>query len=86
MDKIEIKSELRMPNHIHPHGVANTQPNDYRIWICEECSHIFTDEEIRTDVELKIEYHICKSHPCRKGQRCESRLEPFLPDDKAIGL
>jgi hypothetical protein len=77
---IVIKGNLNMPKHKHPHGVENTKPNDYRMWVCEECLHVFKDDEIRTDIESGIGYHICKSHPCRKGQRCESHLEPFMPN------
>ena len=31
-----------------------------------------------------IPYHICKQHPCRKGQRCESHLEPYVPDAASV--
>lgn len=24
--------------------------------------------------------HSCKLHPCKKGQRCESHLEPYMPE------
>lgn len=71
--------ELNYPKHKHPHGVNDTPPNESRIWVCEECLHIFTDSEIRED-EPKDWGHSCKAHPCRKGQRCESHLEPYLPD------
>jgi hypothetical protein len=36
-------SELSYPKHKHPHGVDDTEPNENRIWVCEECLHIFTD-------------------------------------------
>ena len=71
--------QLNYPKHEHPHGTENVTPNKSRIWVCEECFHIFTDEEIRED-ELKGWAHSCKKHPCRKGQRCESHLEPFIPE------
>lgn len=65
-------------------------PNALRVWICEECDHIFADEEIRKDASKGLWGHACKSHPCRKGQRCESYLTPHLPEpcptpDKAEG-
>jgi len=41
--------DIKYPEHKHPHGVENTPPNEFRIWVCEECNHIFTDEEIRND-------------------------------------
>jgi hypothetical protein len=31
---IIIKSNLNIPNHKHPHGVGNTKPNNYRLWVC----------------------------------------------------
>ena len=71
--------DLIYPKHKHPHGVENAPPNEYRIWVCEECGHIFSDEEIREDSEVGWG-HACKSHPCRKGQRCESHLEPYMPE------
>jgi len=70
---------LKYPEHKHPHGVRNVPPNENRIWVCEECNHIFTDSEIRED-EMGWG-HTCKSHPCRKGQRCESHLEPYMPSE-----
>ncbi len=80
MNRIEQvkKFELNYPEHHHPHGVEDTEPNDSRIWVCTECPHIFTDAEIR-DSEANGWAHDCKMHPCRKGQRCESHLEPYLP-------
>ena len=71
--------ELPYPEHKHPHGIDNAIPNEYRIWVCEECKHIFTNKEIVED-ESEIWGHSCKSHPCRKGQRCESHLETYMPD------
>lgn len=72
--------DLIYPEHKHPHGVGDTSPDGYRIWVCEECRHIFTDEEIRQDVEGEEWGHLCKSDHCRKGKRCESHLEPYMPD------
>ena len=71
--------ELNYPLHKHPHGVDNLKPKGERIWVCEECLHIFTDEGIRADTENGWG-HACKSHPCRKGQRCESHIEPYRPE------
>jgi len=75
---------LNFPNHRHPHGVDALPQNEYRIWVCTECFHIFTDSEIRNDGierrKLRIWGHCCKAHPCRKEQRCESHLEPYKPD------
>lgn len=73
-------THLIYPKHIHPHGVENAKPEQTRVWVCEECLHIFTDEEIRNDMESGEWGHACKSHPCRKGQRCESHIEPYLPE------
>jgi len=74
-------TDLIYPSHKHPHGIENTPAYKFRIWVCEECGHLFTDEEIRNDTGMG---HDCKSHPCRKGQRCESHLEPYVPDRKAL--
>ncbi len=80
--------DLIYPEHKHPHGIENTSPSEFRIWVCDECSHIFTDEEVRKD-ELGNDKphgwgHSCKSHPCRKGQRCESHLEPYMPEIREV--
>jgi len=69
---------IKYPEHKHPHGVENTPPDEFRIWVCEECLHIFTDNEHRKDISNGWG-HACKSHPCRKGQRCESHLELYMP-------
>ena len=44
---------------------------------------LFLDEEIRKDAEDNEGFcgHACKSHPVRKGQRCESHLEPYMPSE-----
>ncbi|MDP2682435.1 MAG: hypothetical protein Q8P28_06470 [Deltaproteobacteria bacterium] len=71
--------DLNYPEHKHPHGIEDTPPDTFQIWACDECRHIFTDEEIRQDAENNQWGHACKAHPCRKGQRCESHLEPYMP-------
>ena len=73
--------ELNYPEHAHPRGIDNVKPNETRIWECTECEHIFTDTEIRQDSQNGWG-HTCKDHPCRKGQRCESHLEPYVPEIK----
>ena len=70
---------LHYPEHESIHGPENAKPDEERIWACEECLHIFTDTEIREDL-AKGWAHSCKHHPCRKGQRCESHLEPYKPE------
>lgn len=73
--------ELNYPKHKHPHGVENTPPDETRIWVCDECGHLFTDDDVRSDYENHNGWgHPCKSHPVRQGQRCESHLEPYIPD------
>lgn len=69
--------ELNYPEHAHPHGVAGTKPNKYRIWVCEECNHVFTDNEVRCNLEECG--HICKEL-CEDGYTCESHLEPYIPE------
>lgn len=75
--------DLNYPEHKHPHGINDIKPHEWRLWVCEECGHVFTDKELRVDTEGWG--HSCKSHPCRKGQRCESHLEPYMPDRK-VGI
>jgi len=70
---------IEYPGHKHPHGIDDIAPNKFRIWLCGECLHIFTDREIRKDKKGGYWGHCCKAHPCRKGQRCESHLEPYMP-------
>ncbi len=70
---------MNYPEHHHPHGGA-TEPNQYRIWVCEECTCTFTDAEDRPERDSKDWGHPCKSRGCRKGQRCESHLESYLPE------
>ena len=69
---------MNYPKHKHPHGIVGN-PNKYRIWVCEECYHAFTDEKIRQDSKSGKWGHICKSNPNRYC-RCESHLEPYLPE------
>ena len=72
------KINLFYPKHKHPHGVQNLSPNEYRIWVCEECGYIFTDDEIRKDEEVNEDLW---GHKCeRKHCRCESHLEPYMPE------
>jgi hypothetical protein len=80
---LEEQDRLAYPVHEHPHGVENTSPSEYRAWICVDCMHVFSDTEIRDDIS-KGWGHSCKSHPCRKGQRCESHLEPYIPSIRSI--
>lgn len=74
--------ELNYPEHKHPHSIKNTEPNEHRIWVCEECGLFFTDDEMRKKDNL--EFHTCKAYPIRKGQRCEAHREPYLPDLKLL--
>ena len=70
--------EIKYPNHKHPHSMESLPEWECRIWVCTECNHIFTTAEVKVDKD-KGWGHDCKSHPCRKGQRCESHLEPYNP-------
>jgi hypothetical protein len=65
------------PKHKHPHGVENTPENCQRIWVCEDCACILSDEELRDD-DHKIG-HICKDPRNKRPCRCESHLEPYMP-------
>ena len=66
---------LNIREHQHPHGPQNLPPNVERIWICEECEGFFTDEEIREDLEDGD-----WGHKCYNSNRCESHIEPYIPD------
>lgn len=86
-----MAKEIIYPKHEHPHGINDVPPNESRIWVCEECLHIFTNSEIREDkkgMEIpdakEMWGHPCKAHPCRKGQRCEAHLEPYMPDIQPV--
>lgn len=72
---MKIQNKLIYPKHNHPHGINDIPKNDYRIWVCEECKHVFSDSEIREDA-LKGWGHMC----LLKDKRCESHLEPFIPE------
>lgn len=80
--------DLVYPKHKHPHGIQSAPSNECRIWVCDECGHIFTDAEIKKDAENNKDIwgHICKTHQLRKGQRCESHLEPYIPDEKILQM
>ena len=72
--------DLNYPEHKHPHGVENTLESVCRIWICTECRQIFTDEALRADYGGWG--HPCKMHPkSKKPWRCESHLEPYMPEE-----
>lgn len=73
------RDKIIYPSHQHPHGVEDLPEWEMRIWVCTECNHIFTDKEIRADLKTNQWGHVCESHPCHKGQRCESHLEPYNP-------
>jgi len=75
-------SELSYPEHKHPHGVENTHEDPERIWVCDECDCVFGDTEARTDAESELWGHQCKSNPRKAKDRCESHLEPYIPDVK----
>lgn len=62
--------------------MKDRHPNPNRIWVCQECGHVFSDDEIRKDIASGAWGHACKHHPCRKGQRCESFLIAMLPEAK----
>jgi Zn-finger protein len=69
---------MNYPKHKHPHGIQDTMPNKYRIWVCEECHFIFSDEAARKRVERAKE----GMNPCafRIGEQCEAHLEPYIPE------
>ena len=59
--------KYKYPEHAHPHGI-NHPENPYRIWVCEDCYGVFTDEEARE---------------ARGGcVSCEGHLESYMPSPK----
>jgi len=58
--------------------IEKTLPNSNRIWVCEECNYVFSDEEIRKDIVTGRWGHLCKMKKYRTEVRCESYLTPYL--------
>jgi hypothetical protein len=44
--------------------------------VCEECRCIFNDDEIREDIKKDWGHGCLRFH----GTRCESHLEPYVPE------
>lgn len=83
-DGLKMKEPFKIrecPNHKEPHGVQNKPENLFRLWACQECPHIFGDEEIRKDIESDKWGHVCKMKNFRTENRCESHLIPYVPED-----
>lgn len=76
--------DLDYPEHKHPHGIEDTKPNSKRIWVCDECDCAFTDDELRAD-DKEAFGHFCKQNPQMKV-RCESHLEPYMPNYSILKL
>jgi len=47
-----------------------------KVWICEECNKLFTEEEKNKGCE-KEWGHICKMKKYKIPTRCESYLTPY---------
>jgi len=62
------------PKHKHPHGI-NHDENKQRIWVCDECNHVFDDDIIKKDLSCGEWGHMCPKHKTR----CESHLESYMP-------
>lgn len=77
---------LIKPKHKHPHGPENTKQNEFRIWICEECDAVKTDEEIKSDMKENGGWITCKAKKYKIKTGCEAHFEPYLPDEKSIEL
>ena len=50
----------------------NTKENPMRIFVCEECRCMFTDDEIRKDISSGKWGHICKAKKYKEEHRCEA--------------
>ena len=51
-----------------------------KIWICEECNKVFTDEEKIKGCDNQDKWgHVCKAHPRSINEyRCEAYLKPYI--------
>ena len=71
---------MKYLDHKHPHDPENTPENPSRIFVCEECCCVFADEEIRRDIATNKWGHLCKAKNYKKEVRCESHLDPYMPE------
>jgi len=55
--------------------------NPKRIWVCEECNAIFTDEEVRKCMSDGKWGHTCKAKKYKEEHRCESYCQKYLPEE-----
>jgi len=55
--------------------------NPERIWVCEECNAIFSDEEIRKCESKKEWGHTCKARKYKIENRCDSYCKKYLPEN-----
>lgn len=62
-------------------SVYSTKENVERVFICEDCQVVFTDEEIRRDIDSRKWGHLCKEKKYKKEHRCESFLRAFMPEE-----
>ena len=50
-----------------------------KIWVCEECDKIFSEEEMQRHKQQEAWGHPCKAHPRSKREwRCEAYLRKFI--------
>jgi hypothetical protein len=54
-----------------------------RIWICEECNCMFTEDEVIKDESSGKWGHICKAKKYKEEHRCESYLKPYILEKEA---
>lgn len=59
----------------------NTKENVNRLWICEECRAVKTDEEIRKDVTSGKWGYECKAKKFRRETRCEAFHDAYIPEE-----
>ena len=50
-----------------------------RIWVCEECNVVFTEDEVMKDREIVRWGHLCKQKKYKKEHRCEAYLKTYTP-------
>ena len=61
--------------------IDKLKENPFRLHVCEECECSFADEELRRDYAKGEWGHKCKDRKYKKEVRCESFLQPYLPEN-----
>lgn len=54
----------------------HSKPNVNRLWVCEECGKVLSDEEMRRDAATGQ-----WGRPCKGKMRCEAFFRAYLPEE-----